>query len=258
MNSRPLRQRSAHLIAAAMCVLAIAAVAITIPAVLAARRHLSPLPVAPGLAALSDEQLAALLPNQSDFPAGWKRNDSFNSRNTFGYATYHNIGSIDGYEPVGCYEVAYGIMTGSFPAATVNEHDPADRSSLPDHTNIGIEIGRQFAPSVFDDMRQLVARCAHFRDHFPGFTYTVRILEDSRPAGGPQRFRYNVTITDETAAAVTDGKRAPPHVISTDYFSYAQISGLILSGSDDTGDEHRFDALFDATQRRTQAAEQSR
>lgn len=56
-----------------LCVLAVAAVVITAPAVLIAWRvgASGPEPLAPGLAALSGKQLADLLPKQSDFPAGW-------------------------------------------------------------------------------------------------------------------------------------------------------------------------------------------
>ncbi|AIH81861.1 hypothetical protein IU20_07705 [Mycobacterium tuberculosis] len=61
------------LIAAALCVLATAAVLITAPAVHSALRSGASgrQPLAPRLAALSDQELAQLLPKQSEFPASW-------------------------------------------------------------------------------------------------------------------------------------------------------------------------------------------
>ncbi|AIH21017.1 hypothetical protein IQ43_07620 [Mycobacterium tuberculosis] len=63
------------LIAAALCVLATAAVLITAPAVHSALRSGASgrQPLAPRLAALSDQELAQLLPKQSEFPASWVR-----------------------------------------------------------------------------------------------------------------------------------------------------------------------------------------
>lgn len=62
------------LIAAALCVLATAAVLITAPAVHSALRSGASgrQPLAPRLAALSDQELAQLLPKQSEFPASWR------------------------------------------------------------------------------------------------------------------------------------------------------------------------------------------
>jgi hypothetical protein len=240
----------ARLIAVMLCVIATAAVAITAPAVVAARRSGAPLPDAPGLAALSGHQLADLLPTQNDFPAGWTRKETFDAPEGFGYGGYHNIGAVDGYQPVECYEVAYGIRTGSYPAATVAEHDPADPSYLmSDSTDIRMEVGREFNPAVFDEMRSRVSRCLHFRVRFPGFLYTVRILEDSRPVGAPQRFRYSVTVTDEDNSA---------HTIATHYYSYARVSGLIVSGMGTTGHEHMLDRFFEDILHRTHAADHPR
>lgn len=65
------------LIAAALCVLATAAVLITAPAVHSALRSGASgrQPLAPRLAALSDQELAQLLPKQSEFPASWTVDD---------------------------------------------------------------------------------------------------------------------------------------------------------------------------------------
>lgn len=243
-------RRRAPLIAAALCVLAVAAVAITVPVVLTAGRASAPLPDAPGLAALSGRELAELLPPQSDFPAGWTRNKTFDSPDQFGYGRYHNVGFVDGYQPVECYPVAYGIQTGSLPAATVAEHDPADPPyRLPDSTDIQIAVGREFNSTVFDDTRTLVSRCSSFRNRFPGWVYTVHILEDLRPPGGPQRFRYTVTTTDP---------QNPADAISTDYYSYVRISGLILSGNTTGVHQQMLDTFFEDTLSRIHADDHPR
>lgn len=247
MKTRPTSQCTARLIAAMLCVIAVAALAITVPEVLAARRARASMPDAPGLAALSGHQLADLLPTQNDFPAGWTRNKTFDSPEDFGYGGYHNIGAVDGYQPVECYEVAYGIRTGSFPAATVAEHDPADPSYLmPDSTDLRMQVGREFNPTVFDDMRTLVSRCSYFRTRFPGFGYTVRILENSSPLGALQRFRYTVTVTDE---------HNPADTIDTDYYWYARVSGLIVSGMGTTGHQQMLDRFVEDTLRRVHGAD---
>lgn len=58
-----------RMIAATMTVVAAAAVAVTVAHVRAGIRVHTP-PAAPGLAALSDQQLAGLLPAGNAFPAG--------------------------------------------------------------------------------------------------------------------------------------------------------------------------------------------
>ncbi|MEE3067477.1 MAG: hypothetical protein VYA67_26680 [Actinomycetota bacterium] len=250
MITRIMRLRAtrwAPLIAAALCVLAVAALAITVPAVLTGLRARAPLPDAPGLAALSGRELAELLPRQSDFPAGWTRNKTFDSPDQFGYGRYHSVGAVDGYQPVECYETAYGIQTGSLPAATVAEHDPADPPyRLPDSTDIQIAVGREFNSAVFDDTRTLVSRCSSLHNRFPGWVYTVRILEDSRPPGGLQRFRYTVTTTDQ---------QNPADTISTDYYSYVRMSGLMVSGNTTGVHQQMLDTFVEDTLRRVHAAD---
>lgn len=235
----------AYWLAAALCVVALAAVAVTVPAVLTAWRARTPVAVAPGLAALSGGQLADLLPKQGDFPAGWTRIQKMDSPNDFGYGSYHNIGGVAGYQPVECSLAAYGIRTGSLFAASVAEHDPAGLSYLmPDRTDVQIAVGREFNATIFDDARRLVSRCSTFRDRFPGLVYTARILEDSRPSDGPERFRYAVTTSDK------DQSGRP---IATSFYSYVRVSGLILSGNASGAQQHVLDTLFDDTLRRIDA-----
>lgn len=73
------------LIAAALCVLATAAVLITAPAVHSALRSGASgrQPLAPRLAALSDQELAQLLPKQSEFPASWTVDETTELSDTF-------------------------------------------------------------------------------------------------------------------------------------------------------------------------------
>ena len=237
--------RTSRVIAAIMSGIAVVAVAVTAPRTLAAWQAQTT-PVAPGLAALSDQQLAGLLPAQNAFPAGWTPNQNYVSPNKFGYGRYHNIGASDGYQPLECHEVAYGIRTGSYPTATVDEHDPGDRStSRYPSSDILMNVGREFRPDVFDEMRTLVLRCAHFHARFPDFDFTTRIVEDTRPADAPQRFRYTVTVT---------WGRNPVHPIASHHYAYARFDDLIVSANATAGHEAMLDHFFaDTTQRLTTA-----
>jgi hypothetical protein len=104
-------------------------------------------------------------------------------------------------------------------------------------------VGREFDPAGFDTMIGVVSRCSRFSSDAVG-AYTVHILEDSRPAVGPQRFRYCL------ATAISGD---PADATRTEYFSYARTSGLVLSGTGSTGHQQDFDALFESTLRRISA-----
>ncbi|KCG22374.1 hypothetical protein P941_01266, partial [Mycobacterium tuberculosis KT-0048] len=103
-----------------------------------------------------------------------------------------------------------------------------------------LTVGREFDRSGFDAFVGLVSRCLRFGSAVAG-SYTVRILEDSRPTAGPQRFRYSLTTT--ISAEPADETR-------TDYYSYGRTSGLILTGSAGSGHQQALDALFDITLQR--------
>jgi hypothetical protein len=236
-----------HLIAALMSVIAVAAMVITGIGAATRSRAPAPGPLAPGLAALTGQQLADMLPRESDFPAGWTRVDTYGSRaDGFGYSRYHSIGASFSHQPAECFDVVYGGATGSFPAAEIGEHDPTDPPyEYPRHEDMSVKIGREFNPAVFDEMTKRVSRCLHSVARSPATLYTVRILEDSRPAGGPQRFRYSVT---------TAYGEEPSHVMSVGYYSYARLSGLILTASSDDGRQDLLDPLFENTIGRIRAA----
>ncbi|ORB82653.1 hypothetical protein B1987_00880 [Mycobacterium kansasii] len=231
------RQRP-WVIAAALCVLATAAIVITVPN---ARRH-GDVPasasLAPKLASLSDQQLAELLPKSSDFPASWTVSDIKELSDTFGYFRYHVSDEGLGFSPAECYAVVGVASTGAFDAAEVFGHDPADPAEVADRRDIRLMVGREFDFTGFDAFTGLVSRCLRFSSAVG--SYTVRIVEDSHPAGGPQRFRYSITAT-------VGGE---PEATRTDFYSYARSSGLILSGTASTGHQQPFDALFDGTLRR--------
>jgi hypothetical protein len=147
---------------------------------------------------------------------------------------------------VECHEVPNGLRTGSYPAATVDEHDPGDRSTsrIPS-SDILMDVGREFRPEVFDDMRALVLRCAHFHARFPGLDFTTRIVEDTRLADAPQRFRFTVTVT---------WGRNPVHPITTHDYAYARFDHLIVSADATVGHEQMLDHFFaDTVQRLTTA-----
>jgi hypothetical protein len=220
MSAGPPAVRRPRAIAAVMICVAAAAVAITVPHVVAAQHTQAPAP-APGLAALSDQQLAGLLPTSHEFPPGWTPNRQYTSADTFGYSRRSTTGHRDRYRPADCGAVAYGIYPGAYPSATVDEHDPADRSHshLP-ASDIKMEVGREFNPDVFDQMRTLVLQCEHFHASNFGFDFTTSILEDTRPADAPQRFRYTMTVS---------WGQNPVHRLASDDYAYARFDHLIVS-----------------------------
>jgi hypothetical protein len=230
-------RRRPQLVAVILCILAVAAVAVTVPVALArhqARASGSGL-LAPGLAALTDQQLGELVPRQSDFPAGWTPTHAYPPWDNFGYSRYHEMRDALAYHPPECFQVGLGLATGSFGVAAISEHDPADPSFLPSRTDIRVEIGREFDAKVFDDMTMRLPRCSHFIDEFRSQN-TVRILEDVHPANGLRRLRYSVTSD-----------------LGTDYYSYARVSGLILTGEAEDGHQQLLDGLFENTLRRAVA-----
>lgn len=229
-------------IAAALCVLATAAVLITAPAVHSALRSGASgrQPLAPRLAALSDQELAQLLPKQSEFPASWTVDETTELSDTFGYFKYHVFDEGLGFDPIECFGVVGVASTGAFDAAQVFGHDPAAQVAVADGKDILLTVGREFDRSGFDAFVGLVSRCLRFGSAVAG-SYTVRILEDSRPTAGPQRFRYSLTTT--ISAEPADETR-------TDYYSYGRTSGLILTGSAGSGHQQALDALFDITLQR--------
>ncbi|HEY9304213.1 MAG TPA: hypothetical protein VIO95_07980 [Mycobacterium sp.] len=226
--------RRSQLFAAALCVVAIIAVAITVPTALARHRagRAGSGQLAPGLAALTDQQLGELVPRQSDFPAGWTPVHTYKPWDNFGYSRYHEMRNARAYRPSECFQVALGLATGSFGVATISEHDPADPSSLPGSSDIRVEVGREFDPSVFDDMATRLPRCSHFIDEF-GYRNTVRILEDVHSADGQRHLRYSVTSD-----------------LGTDYYSYSRVSRLILTAEAKDGHQPLLDDLFENTLRR--------
>jgi len=244
--SRSRKFRWPWLIAAALWVLAIAAVAITVPAVLgrpADRSASGPKPLGPKLAARNDQQLAELLPRAGDFPPSWTVSDIKELSDTFGYFRYHVSDEGLGFTPAECFSVVGVASTGAFDAAEVFGHDPADSPDVADRRDIRLMVGREFDPAGFDAFTGLVKRCLHFNSAAVG-SYAVNILEDSHPSSGPQRFRYSITAT-------IGGD--PADATRVDYYSYARASGLVLTGTASTGHQQSFDTLFDITLRRITA-----
>jgi hypothetical protein len=238
-TARPI-SRWPWLIAVALCVTATAAMLIAVPT--RSWHHdasQTPDPPAPGLAALSDQQLADLLPQPADFPASWSVKPTHMS-DAFGYVRTQPFHGPLSEEPAECENVGE-LAVGTSPAAEVAGHDPADPPEfLPDRRDIRLTIAREFNRGGFDAMIHLVSRCSRFTSGGV-IIYTVRVLEDSHPANGPQRFRISRT----TAAASGD-----PTVARTEYFSYAHRSGLVLIGYGRNDNQQLLDTLFDDTLRR--------
>lgn len=147
------------LIAAALCVLATAAVLITAPAVHSALRSGASgrQPLAPRLAALSDQELAQLLPKQSEFPASWTVDETTELSDTFGYFKYHVFDEGLGFDPIVCFGVVGVASTGTFDAAQVFGHDPAAQVAVADGKDILLTVGREFDRSGFDAFVGLVS-----------------------------------------------------------------------------------------------------
>jgi hypothetical protein len=229
-----------RLIAAMLCVIAIAA------ALIAALTRSWPNdaprttdPVAPGLAARSDQQLAELLPKLGEFPASWTvKSRTMSDR--FGYFRQQPFHERLGASPAECANLGE-LATGALGGAEVSGYDRAGRPSLRyEPRDIRLTVAREFNLDGFDAMIPRVFRCSRFT-FAQTIIHTVRVLEDSRPASGPQRFRISVTIRSSDE---------PPSVMRTEYFSYARLSRLILVGFASTGNQQLLDALFDNTLRR--------
>jgi hypothetical protein len=174
------------------------------------------------------------------FPVSWTVNDTREVSDTFGYFKYHVHDDGLGFNPAECFPVIGVASTGVFHVAEVSGHDPADPADVSDREDIRLTVGREFDPAGFDALIGLVSRCSRFTSAAVG-GYAVQVLEDSRPDTGLQRFRYSLTTT-------MSGE--PADVSRTDYYSYARVSDLILSGSGSIGHQQAFDALFDNTVRR--------
>ena len=167
---------------------------------------------------------------------GQSRKDS----GRFGYFRQQPFRDRFGDDPAECSNVGE-LGIGSSPAAEVSGHNPADPPDfLPDPQDIRVTLAREYNHHGFDTMIDLVSRCSRFTSGGL-LIYTVRVLEDSRPPNGPQRFR----ILKTTAAVSGDTS-----VAGTVYFSYAQTSRLVLIGYARDGNEELLDTVFDNTLRR--------
>jgi hypothetical protein len=196
-------------------------------------------PLAPGLAALDDQQLADMLPKPGEFPPSWTVKGRNDHLDRFGYFRQQPFQKPFRSHPAECANMESPI-TGSIDVG-VSGYDPTDRFSVVTNVpDIRLAIGREFDRGWFDAIINLAARCSRF-SFASIFTHTIRILEDSRPANGPQRFRMLLTTTSG---------RQPASQTRTEYFSYARTAGLVLSASASDGNKQLLDTLFDNTLRR--------
>jgi hypothetical protein len=231
-------------VAGALCIIAVTAIGITVPATLHARRH-SPadnsraLALAPGLAALSDQQLADLLPKPDEFPRSWTMSNRPVHDDRFSYFRRSSIRQHEYYDPAECEDVQTD-PTGTVNAVEVSGRDPANQATYPGASDITVGISREFNPAGFQAMITRAARCTHFTfDAVLSLNLTV--LQDSRPDNGVRIFRFAVTSTDPSH---------PEQTPTTEYHSYATQSALIVSATASSGHQKELDTLFDSTVRR--------
>ncbi|MBS9532509.1 hypothetical protein KIH27_02780 [Mycobacterium sp. M1] len=227
--------RRQWLLAAAVWVVALAAVALVVPVSIAQR----PQPAAPGSAALSNQQLAEMLPGAGDFPAGWTLKAYPGYAENFGYWRYHRADDLGPTTPEECADVQFGASPDS--STAVDIAGAATASGYPGDVRLAIE--REFQPAGFDEMIARVARCGEITSG-PRLLRTreiVRIVTDSRPRGRPQLFRYTVT------ADYGDGQARIRH------YAYARTGRLILTGECVDAERQLLDRLFAQTLGRMQA-----
>lgn len=233
--------RRPRLLAVLLSLVAVTAVAITVPAVIRIGRT-APEPRPPGLAAMNGTALATLLPTRDDFPAEWEVNYTLKPSDQFGYAS--GTPSSPFYHPAECFAlIAQANADNNFFAAGIVGHDPADPEVFFGRKDVRIAISRDFHPASFDQHVALLSRCADFTDESsnPVAHETVKILES--PAR-QQRLRYSLTRT-------VDGE--PADQAQTDYYSLVQLSGLVLAGHASTDHQLIMDALFETTLQRIRA-----
>lgn len=218
-----------RVVAVVLTVLAGAAVAATV-----VLRPTSTPALAPGLAALSNPELAGFLPAAEDFPPGWEvKQSSASTPDIFGY--HAGTQSVDSYDPPDCFALLQQAWSiDGFAAARV-VGNPADTDIFSTSLGVRLEISRNFHTAVLDDQQALVSRCGQFTedasDHV-GHT-NVTVIEDA-----PTRLRYSVTSS-------VDGE--PAEKTQSDYYSFAALDGLLVTGHASNGQQAVLDALFTQT-----------
>jgi hypothetical protein len=236
------RLRGRALICLLLCFIAVTAMAIDAFVVVSRLRGTrSPSAaevVAPGLAALSDKQLAELLPGPGDFPSSW-RTEAKTYYDRFGYQRRRTPGfNLD--RPAECADLNE-YAAGENPGAEISGYVPAAPTDPGYGRDVRLSLGREFDQDGFGTVISLARRCSRYT--IGGTTVrTVQIVEDSRPANGAQRFR--ISLNDWTLG----------RVVYTRYVSFARVDRLILTGTATDHNRDTLDNLFDATLRRMSVA----
>jgi hypothetical protein len=227
-------------VAGVLCVIAAAAIGITIPAALHLGRQAptagpSATALAPGSAALSNQQLEELLPKSVEFPPSWTV--TFRPSHGEDRFTYMRTPSTrrGPYLPTECEDIQVD-PTGTVNDVEVSGRDPANRDTYPGSSDIRLGISRAFNPAGFDAMISRTARCAHF-GFGKALALDLTVLQNSRSASGLRIFRFSVTSTD-----LIDPSQQP----ETEFSSYAMGSALIVSADSTHGHQHELDSLFDS------------
>lgn len=239
------------LITLVLWVIALTAVALTVP-VLRAGRHVRAAqlaPPAPGLAARSNAGLLDLLPHPGDFPDGWAFSPEVSDWEDFGDdrpQVADRTGGLPGYQPAECESLITMVSTGTVDAAEVAGYDPQHPGGSYDRKDVQLTLAREFDPAGFTDMVALVGRCTEFTyDGGPYHDrYTVHAVEDDQTGPDAREFRYRVTTH-------TDAAPGGSHIRS---YAYARGAHLVVRGTATEGHRGVLDALFSDTVARIHAA----
>lgn len=175
---------------------------------------------APGLAALSGDDLLGLLPDRNALPGGWTLGAA-NGSDAFGYL-YQPPPS--GHGDCAAVGMDSGPRWVDAASVTMNDSGAGD---------VRLAIARDFAPQLLTDEADLLAACSALTET------DVRVIEDLRPGGGTQTLRFTL-----------GGDASRPD--SGSYYSYVRADDLVLAGRATPGNQRELDRLMTETWNRIQ------
>ena len=195
----------------------------------------------PGLAALSGARLAGFLPDADAFPAGWDTELGRKGSESFGYSV--GEAPTSSFAPADCWKLLPDFTGGQYVAAGAASRATARLRGREPIYDLMLGIARSFEPAAFDELVTRAHGCARFTGGPRAAHFTVTVLEDTKPADGSHRFRYAITRDDEDVRS---------DEAFADYFSFAQLDGLLVTGSGTDGHDADVDRLVDDTVKRVE------